>query len=85
MNFETTPGWTMSRREPQVILKTTSAATVLELGHEGKFTAKSCGWGENRVSLRATSSRLRSSRGAGMFTHLRAGPRPAEPYFDTEE
>jgi len=37
MNFVTTPGGFMGKREPQGILKTDECSIVLELGHEGKF------------------------------------------------
>jgi hypothetical protein len=39
----------MSKREPQIILKTDERKIHLELGLEGKFAAKSTGWDENRV------------------------------------
>jgi hypothetical protein len=40
-----TPRGTMSKRERRSIPKTDECGTVLELGHEGKFPAKSCSWG----------------------------------------
>src|ERR1700730_3797370 len=36
----------MSKREPQIILKTDERKVLLELGLEGKFAAKSMGWDE---------------------------------------
>ena len=36
----------MSKREPQIILKTDERKVVLELGPKGKFAAKSTGWDE---------------------------------------
>jgi hypothetical protein len=47
----------MSKREPQIILKTDARGIGLELGlgRDGKFAAKSTGWDENRVFSRATS------------------------------
>ena len=50
----------MGKREPQIILKTEERSIHLELGRDGKFAAKSSGWDENRVSLRATSSKSQS-------------------------
>ena len=55
----------MSKREAQIILKTDERKLVLELGLGGKFTARSTAWDENRVFLRATSSRLLSITAAG--------------------
>jgi hypothetical protein len=46
INFEN-----VGEREPQTILKTDERRTVLELAREGKFTAKSGGWDEDRVFL----------------------------------
>jgi hypothetical protein len=37
MNFETTPRGAMSKREPQIILKTDERSIHLELGRERKF------------------------------------------------
>ena len=45
----------MGKREPQIILKTDERKVVLELGLEGKFSAKSTGWDENRVFLEGDS------------------------------
>jgi hypothetical protein len=53
----------MSKREPQIILKTNERKIVLEMGLEGKFAAKSSGWDENL--LRTTSSKYRSRRPLG--------------------
>jgi len=52
-------------REPQKILKTDERSIHIELGCEGKFTAKSSGWDEDRVFLEATSSSSRSRAAAG--------------------
>ena|SRR6476620_5180494 len=41
----------MSKREPQIILKTDERKVELELGLEGKFAAQSTGWDENQVFL----------------------------------
>jgi hypothetical protein len=51
LNFETTPpaGGFMTKREPQIILKTDERKIHLELGLEGKFAAKSTGWDEKPV------------------------------------
>jgi hypothetical protein len=35
--------------EPEVLLKTGTKTIVLELGHEGKFSARAQGWDENQV------------------------------------
>jgi len=42
----------LSKREPQIILKTDERKIVLELGIGAKFAAKSTGWEENRGFLR---------------------------------
>ena len=55
----------MGKREPQKILKTDERSIHIELGCEGKFTAKSSGWDEDRVFFEATSSSSRSRAAAG--------------------
>ena len=57
--------------------KPTSAAFILELGREGKFAAKSSGWGENRVFLEGDKLEVAVKNGRWVLTHLPAGPRPA--------
>ena len=87
MNFETNPPTSqgfMSKREPQIILKTDERKIVLEMGLEGKFAAKSSGWDENWVFLEATSSRSQSSTAAGCSRLARwpaSGDGPAPSYF----
>ena len=50
-----TPPWgTMGKREPQIILKTDERKVALELGLQGKFSAKSTAWDEDRVFLEAS-------------------------------
>jgi hypothetical protein len=41
----------MSKREPQIILKTDERHIHLELGRDGKFLVRSMAWDENRVFL----------------------------------
>jgi hypothetical protein len=55
----------MGKRETQIILKTEERNLLLEVGGDGKFDAKTVGWGENRVFLEDDSSRSRSRTGAG--------------------
>jgi hypothetical protein len=38
-------------RERQIILKTDQRNMLLEMGREGKLSARSSGWDENRVFL----------------------------------
>jgi hypothetical protein len=38
----------MSKLEPQIILKADERNITLELGREGKFSARSSGWDEDR-------------------------------------
>jgi hypothetical protein len=89
MNFGCTPlGGTMSKREPQIILKTDERSIHLGLGRDGKFAAKSGGWDENRVFLEGDRLVVEIKNGRWLLTHLPAGPRPAAPvrhYFPTEE
>jgi hypothetical protein len=56
----------MSKREPQMILKTDERGAVLELGRDGKFAAKSNGWDDNRLLLEGDSFRTGSRTGAGV-------------------
>ena len=39
----------MSKERPKILLKTDTKTITLELGHEGKFSAKATGWDENKV------------------------------------
>ena len=39
----------MSNERPEILLKTDSKTIILELGREGKFSAKATGWDENKV------------------------------------
>ena len=86
MNFETTPpgapGGTMSKREPQTILKTDKRSIHLELPREGKFAAKSSGWDENRVFLEGDKLEVAVKNGRWALTHLHASPRPAAERSD---
>jgi hypothetical protein len=49
MNYVTTPWGVMAARTPEVILKTGQPTFVLVLGLEGKFSAKSRAWEENKI------------------------------------
>jgi hypothetical protein len=55
----------MSKREPQIILKTDERQIGLELGREGKFAVKSTGWDENRVFLEGDKLEVAVRDGAG--------------------
>ena len=59
----------MGKREPQIILKTDERRTVLELAREGKFTAKSGGWDENRVFLEGHKLEVEVKNGRLVLTH----------------
>jgi hypothetical protein len=81
-------GGPMSKREPQIILKSHEGTIVLELGLEGKFTAKSSGWDENRVLLEGDHLDIVVKHGRWVVTHVPAKPRPpAKPqhYFPTDK
>ena len=66
----------MSKREPQIILKTDERKIVLEMGLEGKFAAKSNGWDENRVFLEGDKLEVAEVNGRWVLTHQPAAPRP---------
>ena len=77
----------MGKREPQIILKTDERKILLELGHEGKFAAKSTGWDENRVFLEGDRLEVAVKNGRWVLSHLPAAPRKPEPvshYFPTD-
>jgi hypothetical protein len=59
-------------RERQIILKTDQRNILLEMGREGKFTAKSSGWDESRVFLK-DDNEVAVKNGRWMMTHLPAG------------
>jgi hypothetical protein len=61
-------------RERQIILKTDQRNILLEMGREGKFTAKSSGWDESRVFLK-DDNEVAVKNGRWMMTHLPAGRR----------
>jgi hypothetical protein len=88
MNFVTTPGGFMGKREAQIILKTEARNLLLESGRDGKFVAKTVGWGENRLFLHGDKLEVAAKNGRPVLTHLPAGPRPrvgpVRHYFDTE-
>jgi len=58
-------GYMGKAREPQVILKSDQRGILLEMGREGKFTAKSSVWDESRVFSSRTTMRSRSRTAAG--------------------
>jgi hypothetical protein len=77
----------MSKREPQIILKTDERHIHLELGRDGKFAAKSTGWDENRVFLEGDKLEVEVKDGRWVLTHLPAAPRKPESvrhYFPDE-
>ena len=39
----------MSKERPEILLKTDTKTIMLEIGREGKFSAKATGWDENQV------------------------------------
>jgi hypothetical protein len=78
----------MSKREPQIILKTDERTFVLELGLKGKFAAKSTGWDENRVFLEGDRLEVEIKGGRWVLTHLPAkstAPKPVLHYFPDDE
>jgi hypothetical protein len=56
---------------------------------EGKFSAKSTAWDENRVFLEGDALDIKVKSGRWVLTHVPAGPRqapePVQHYFPTEE
>jgi hypothetical protein len=64
----------MSKREPQIILKTDERKVLLELGLEGKFAAKSTGWDENRVFLEGDRLVIEVKSGRWVLIHEPAKP-----------
>ena len=78
----------VSKREPQIVLKTDERSTVLELSCEGKFSAKSTGWDENRVFLEGDKLEVAVVNGRYVLTHLPAKPpepKAVQHYFPDEE
>jgi hypothetical protein len=78
----------MAERKRENILKTDERKIVLEIGHGGKFAAKSTGWDENRVFLEGDKLEVALVNGRWVLTHVPADPRPpvppAEHYFPSE-
>lgn len=78
MNFVTTPGGFIGKREPQTILKNGRAQHPHRVKARGTIQpAKSIGWGENRDSLEGDKLEAAVKNGRWLLTHLPAGPRPA--------
>jgi hypothetical protein len=69
----------MTKREPQIILRTDERKVVLELGLEGKFAAKSTGRDENRVFLDGDKLEIEVKGGRWVLTHLPAKPPTPKP------
>ena len=69
----------MGKREPQIILKTDERQVVLELGLEGKFSAKSTGWDENRVFLEGDRLEVSVKNGRWVLCHVPARPAAPKP------
>ena len=75
----------MSKREPQIILKTDERSIHLEPEREGKFAAKSSDWHENRFFFGPDKLEVAVKNGRWGLTHLLAAPRsaiePVRRYF----
>ena len=75
-------------KQAQIIFKTDQRNVILEMSQEGKFTAKSNSWDENRVFLEDDKLDVAVKHGNRVMTHLPAGPPPEPPpvehYFPTE-
>ena len=76
-------------RQRETILKTDRRTLLLELGLQGKFSAKSSGWDENRVFLGGDVLKVSVVRGAWVLTHVPAKPRASstplvEHFFPAE-
>jgi hypothetical protein len=63
----------VSKREPQIILKTDERKVILELGLGGKFAAKSTGWDGNRVFPEGDKLQVEVKFGRWVLPHLPAG------------
>jgi hypothetical protein len=75
----------VSKREPQIILKTDERNIVLELGLGGKISCQVNGLDENRVFLEGDKLEVAVKNGRWGLTHLLAAPRsaiePVRRYF----
>jgi hypothetical protein len=67
----------MSKREPQIIMKTGQRSTVIDLQRRGKFVAKSSGWDEDRIFLEGDKLEVAVKNGRWVLTHLPARSPPA--------
>ena len=52
---------------------------LLEVGRDGKFVAKTVGWGENRVLFEDDKLEVAVKNGRLVITHLPAGWPPEDP------
>jgi hypothetical protein len=83
-----TPGGFMTKREPQIILKTDERKIHIELGLEGKFAAKSTGWDEKPGLPRRGPVGDRSQGrplGADAPAAKPAAPKPVLHYWPDDE
>jgi hypothetical protein len=67
------------KRQPRIILKTDERNIRLELGHDGKFAAKSTGWDEQPGFPRGDKLEAAVTNSRWVLTHLLAAPRKPEP------
>jgi hypothetical protein len=73
-------------RKRETTLKTDRRTLLLELGLQGKFSAKSSGWDENRVLLEDDVPEVSVIRGRWVLSHVPAKPKTSstplvEHYF----
>ena len=70
---------------PEILLITENKTVLLELGHDGKFSAKSTGWEENRVFLQGEELVIRVEGGRWFITKQTVNAGAAEEAPGGEE
>jgi len=67
----------MSKKRPEILLKTDTKTIMWELGREGKFSAKATGWDENKVLKRGEKIEISLAEGRGLSLRCRRRRRPS--------
>ena len=72
----------MSEERPEILLKTDSKTVMLELGREGKFSAKATGWDENKVLKPGEKIEISVVHSRWLIVKMPATAAEADPHTD---
>ena len=72
----------MSNEQRQILRKTDTKTITLELGREGKFSAKATGWDENRVLKPGEKIEISAVHVRWLIVKMPATAAEADPHAD---